>query len=310
MFLGSLQSGLLLFFSLLFGSISLAEETDGNRLNFVNREVDANTNIHFNKYYCLECHLETKEHAPGALRFDNYSETCRCHNYTPETYTHPVGIKVSPQKRAKIPPDFPLQDDTITCATCHIMSLQCRADSNMRKFNRAFLRVLPHPSRTAICYKCHDEEKYKMFNPHNQLDGDGNIVKEKCLYCHKQPPDVKQATAIAPEEIGELVAPIGKLDVLCYRCHYNKLKLHPINADHLKKPSDRILGNIRRSERRLRITMPLNAQGDITCVTCHNPHERGVIPADKTGAGGAGEAGRLRVPRGGDKICMACHLSS
>ncbi len=302
-------SACVLFF-LISNTITFSEEVGGNQLRFVNTGVTANTNIHFSKYYCSECHLEAGGQGRMAMRFEDYTETCRCHNYTSETYTHPVGIKLSAEKRAKIPSEFPLYDDTITCATCHIMSLQCQADSSMKKFNRAFLRVNPLLSRTAICYKCHNEAKYKMMDPHNQLNKEGNVVKEKCLYCHKRLPDVNQTTRGVSKRIEDLVSPIGQLDVLCYRCHYKQIRMHPINANHLKKPSARILRNMRRSERKLGIILPLDAQGKITCVTCHNPHERGVIPADKTGAGGAGEVGRLRVPSGVDKICLACHRNN
>ncbi len=299
-----------LFLLLLSCSQGHAEESDGRQLTFVNPDVSATTNIHFNKYYCSECHLTADGGQYLKLRFDNYTQTCRCHNYTPETYTHPVGISLPPEKRKKIPADFPLKNGRITCATCHVMSLQCQADNSVKKFNRSFLRVNPRPSRTAICFRCHNEAKYRMMDPHNQIDEDGSIIKAKCLYCHKRLPDVNRATLDPLQGLEELVAPIGKLDVLCYRCHFKQVKLHPINANHLKKPPPRILNNIRRSERKLGIIMPLDAQGKITCVTCHNPHERGVIQQGKAGAGGAGEAGRLRVSKNGDKICLACHRNN
>jgi len=301
--------GCLIFF-LLVSNVSFAKERSGNQLTFVNPGVNASTNVHFNKYYCNECHLNSEGQGAMDMRFDDYIETCRCHNYTPETYTHPVGVKLSPEKQTKIPSDFPLKDDTITCVTCHRMSLQCQADSSMEKFNSSFLRVNPLLSRTAICYKCHHEAEYKMMDPHNQIDTQGNVVKEKCLYCHKKVPDVNRATLEESKGEADLVAPIGKLDVLCYRCHYKQIQMHPINANHLKKPPPRILENMRRSERKLGIILPLDARGKVTCVTCHNPHERGVIPVGKTGAGGAGEVGRLRVPRVGDKICLACHQNN
>lgn len=300
-----------LIFFFLLSNISFAEEIDGKQLTFVHPEVSANTNIHFNKYYCDECHLKKEKPKRMDMRFDDYSGTCRCHNYTPETYTHPVGIQLSPEKQLKIPLDFPLKNGTITCATCHDMSLQCQADSGIEKFNRSFLRGNPFLSRTAICYQCHNEAKYKMMDPHNQIDKEGHVVKEKCLYCHKRVPDVNQATPLDdPKGMDDLVAPIGQLNVLCYRCHYKQIRMHPINANHLKKPPAQILKNIRRSERKLGIILPLDAQGKVTCVTCHNPHERGVIPADKTGAGGAGEVGRLRVSKVRDKICLACHQNN
>lgn len=287
--------------------LSVASYRVSTHLSFVNPGVTANTDVHYNRYYCTECHLISTENQAVTMRFGNYTETCRCHNYTPETYTHPVGIELTPEKMARIPDEFPLDNNTITCATCHVMALQCKADESIRKFNPSFLRIRPLPSRTTICYKCHDEAKYKMLDPHRQLDEDGNIVKEKCLYCHRKVPQIDRTADVMAAQLIDLVAPLGELDALCYRCHYKQIKLHPINADHMKKPSLRIAAVMKRSERLLGIFMPLNENGSITCITCHNPHEIGVLKRGAPEAAGAGERGRLRVTKEGDRICLACH---
>jgi hypothetical protein len=270
-------------------------------LIFVNPQVTSATNVHFNRSYCSECHREGEE-----LRFADFSQTCRCHGYTPETYTHPVGVYLNAEKRASIPSRFPLTDGKITCKTCHDLQLQCRDNDNAPK-NKKFLRISPLLSRTAICYQCHDERKYQMLDPHNQLDKKGNIREDKCLYCHKTLPDVEHATLKKREVDDEPVLLIGNLDVLCYRCHFKQTKQHPINANHLKKPSRKILSSIRWAERKYKIDMPLDEKGKITCITCHNPHERGVIPSEKPASAGAGELARLRLPKIADAICLACH---
>lgn len=286
---------------------SIAENINNTELSFINPEVKTNTNIHFSKYYCSECHIQYASNKPVTMRFNNYTQTCRCHNYTPENYTHPIGIPLSSEKRKKIPPNFPLTHNTITCATCHLMTLQCAADSSIQKINKSFLRIKPLPSRTAICYKCHDEAKYRMLDPHRQLDKTGKIIKEKCFYCHNSIPELDRRKATNKDQYFDLINPIGELNALCYRCHYKQVKLHPINADHLKKPSPRIAKVMKRSEQQLGIILPLDRKGNVTCITCHNPHERGVIDGEAPGAGGAGESYRLRVTKIGDRICLACH---
>ncbi len=285
-----------------------ARAENGQPYPFVNPQVGAATNIHFNKLYCSECHLKTPAAGKKYLRFDNYTATCRCHGYTPDNYTHPVDITPSPERRAGIPSDFPLEQGKITCNTCHAIVLQC--DPVQGKTNNGkFLRVDSLLSRTAICYQCHDERKHKMLDPHNQLDPAGKIVAEKCLYCHTEKPDENLASYQHPESQGRGVQLIGDLSVLCYRCHYKKSRLHPINANHLVKPSERTRASMRKNERRLGIVLPLDDKGRITCVTCHNPHERGVIPQERAEARGAGEKGRLRITAVADRICLVCHMN-
>ena len=56
-------------------------------------------------------------------------------------------------------------------------------------------------------------------------------------------------------------------------------------------------------ERRL-VSLPLDGDSSLTCVTCHNPHERGLL---KGPAGvGADEEKRLRLATF-NEICTPCH---
>ena len=293
---------------LFFSNVAVAGESDMQSMQFVNSDVTASTNIHFDKRYCHECHTKTPVRGGNLfLRFDDIIQTCRCHGYTPDTYTHPVEIFPSPAIKAKIPPQLPLTNGKITCKTCHLIQWQCRPDRKSKRRNYIFLRVNPFLSRTAICFQCHDENQYKMFDPHNQLDASGKVIDEKCLYCHTEKPNEKTDTFNPRGGKGQGVKLVGNLSVLCFRCHYKQSKLHPINANHLKKPPVKILQNMRRSERQFGITFPLNYKGEVTCATCHNPHERGVIPLKKATAKGASEKARLRLPAVADKICLACH---
>lgn len=285
-----------------------AQEGIGPPYRFVNQQVSVTTNIHFNKWYCTECHEKTPAGGKKYLRFDNYTATCRCHGYNPDNYTHPVDITPSPQKREAIPPDYPLEENKITCNTCHVIALQCDP-AQLKTRNSAFLRINPFLSRTAICYQCHDERRYKMLDPHNQLGPTGQVVAEKCLYCHAKMPDAKEGSYQHASEKSKEVELIGDLSILCYRCHYKQSRLHPINANHLVKPSGRILAAMRRSERAFGIVLPLDQKGRVTCATCHNPHERGVIPSDRAEARGSSEKGRLRITSVADKICLVCHMN-
>ncbi|GBE05602.1 MAG TPA: hypothetical protein ENH31_07770 [Nitrospirae bacterium] len=254
------------------------------------------TDVHYTGKYCPECHEKVpKKGGKKFLKFaGDYTQLCRCHGYTPGTYIHPVNIVPSDEKKKVIPKDLPLEDGKLTCLTCHDISMQCEGKDRLKVLNKRFLRGAPFAKRTDLCFRCHDERKYKMLDPHNQLTKNGDIVVEKCLYCHVEKPDEKHARF-------KDVKLVGNLEVLCQRCHGERD--HPANADHLRKPSAMTLKVMKQGEKQFNIVLPLD-NGKITCVTCHNPHEKGVIPAARKGAKGADEKYRLRLP---GRMCMACH---
>jgi hypothetical protein len=265
--------------------------------------VTETTDIHYTGKYCTECHEKTPvEGGDKFLKFGgDFTQLCRCHGYTAGTYIHPVDIEPSEEKKPKIPDDLPLQDGKITCSTCHDIYMQCQYNPRLKQLNKNFLRGAPYVSRTTMCFRCHDEKKYKMLDPHTQLTAKGDIIVEKCLYCHVEKPDVERASSIKDIKL------IGGFEVLCSRCHFEQSQLHPINANHLRKPTVKTLEMMKEAERRFGIILPLNYEGKVTCITCHNPHERGVIPAYKAAAKGASEEYRLRLPGKTEQICLACH---
>ncbi len=294
---------------LAFCSLVYAEDNKDQFIPFLNKDVTVSTDIHFSEKYCTECHLQIpKTDGNIFLRFKDYNVTCRCHGYSPESYTHPVGITPSADSKSKIPQKFPLEDGKITCNTCHFISMQCNGDQDLNKQNSRFLRVFSFKSRTALCFQCHESSQYERLNPHEQLDTDGNIIEKKCLYCHRFKPDEKHATLqLQRSGAPGTVEFVAEMSTLCFRCHFRKTKRHIINMNHLRKPSVKIRSKMKKSERKLKVILPLDDAGGITCPTCHNPHQRGVIPLQSPGARGASEKSRLRVPYAQNRICKACH---
>lgn len=275
---------------------------------FVGSGVTKQTNPHYTGKYCDECHLTPpKKGEDAGLRFSgDYVQLCRCHGYGSETYIHPVEIVPSAEKLAKIPKDFPLKDGRLTCATCHDIYKQCRENREFtgnreleKKFHRIeimFLRGEPSQKRTDICFKCHDEQQYRMLNPHVQVTESGNIIEGTCLYCHAEKPDVNR-------ESFEEVKLIGSLMTICQRCH-GTMERHPGNIDHYRVPSTKLFTRIKMLEQDFNVVLPFDYEGKITCITCHNPHDNGVIPAEKKGAKGADEKYRHRIPK---LLCISCH---
>jgi hypothetical protein len=264
--------------------------------------VTEDTDIHYTGKYCTECHEKTpQEGGDKFLKFNgDFTQLCKCHGYTPGTYIHPVDIIPSEEKKNIMPKELPLLDGKLSCVSCHDIYMQCQDNPKYKILNSRFLRGAPYVSRTTLCFRCHDEKKYTMLDPHNQLSEIGAIIVDKCLYCHVEKPDEKRETF-------KQVKLIGNLEVLCYRCHFKQSKFHPINANHLLRPSVKTLSIMKESEKRLDIILPLNYEGEITCPTCHNPHERGVLPAGRPNAKGASEKYRLRLSGQDMQICIACH---
>lgn len=217
---------------------------------------------------------------------EQYADCLACHDYR-ENH-HPVDIP--PQ--GEIP--FPLTDGRITCLTCHFEDHETGGAN--------FLREGPYHLQRDVCFKCHHREDYKGTNPHEMLDEHGRFRKivggmTVCVICHvgTPNPDVDR-----PGDV-RFRADVG---FLCWRCHppmANAL----FQARHLLvAPSLAMRRNLEKNEREMDVLLPLVPRDRVTCSTCHNPHQKGVIRREAA-AKGAGEPDRLRIPS--PRLCFACH---
>jgi len=272
------------------------EKKGPETLIFENGDVVFSTNLHYTGKYCNECHEKAAvEGGNTYLKFGgDYGELCRCHNYPPVNCPHPVNVIPSAEIKERIPSDLPLEDRKITCRTCHDIYLQCQEPL----FQKNSLRGAPYPTRTDFCYKCHDIGKYKAIDPHEQLNDRGEIIEDICLICHEEKPDVKKDTY-------ETVKFVGDVEEMCRRCHHISGN-HSGDHNHIGVvPSGKGFRRIRMMEEKFNVRLPLNKEGGMTCITCHNPHAKGVIPEEKPGAKGADSKYRHRLP---ENMCMNCHF--
>ncbi len=281
-------------FLLLAGERSAAEEKKQISVNVENRAVAADINIHYTGRYCLECHVKQPTVGGDPLLQYNgdFKSLCRCHGNMQDTYHHPTDILPPQINSIKIPTEFPLWKGKIDCITCHDVARQCRVN----EFKEVFLRGAPYPRPTAFCYQCHDQQAYARFDPHQQIDASGVIVESKCLYCHEEKPDVQHA------KFKDLKL-LADLEILCRRCHFITGN-HSGNFNHMTKPSPKGLARLKRMRKKFKIILPLTIEGKMTCVTCHNPHQKGVIPEERPSAKGADSHYRHRLP---ERICIECH---
>ncbi len=254
-------------------------------------------NPHDSGSYCLSCHnIDPRTTPQITYRFDgNFVKVCKwCHATADLTADiHPVNIR--PDKIKVNEKMFPLQNGKISCITCHDHRCQTKdITEDARTLNPKFLRGGPYANRSEMCYKCHP--KNPRFDAHDQINDEGELVMKTCLYCHTSDPTLTdEATSWQQKTLYTT-----KMTYLCTRCHQDSP--HPASFFHVTTPPDNIRKNLAIYEIENSISLPLDEAGNVTCVTCHNPHERGALQ-DKADSYGADEENRLRLKF----ICIACH---
>lgn len=254
------------------------------------KNVDAAYNYNNPHTACAHCHVIPQPKGEKALPppYVDPSKYCLdCHNYS--VNHHPVNfVPVTPVMNS-----FPLYSGEIKCLTCHEIHGGLQHEGTPR-----LLRGGPYADRRKICFDCHTREQYAKINPHKMRDNFGNRLvingESVCLLCHELKPDPSQEranTVLFKADIG----------FLCWRCHP---LMHGdfLDKHFLVSPSNKFLNNMNRPEVREKFTLPLVPRGRITCSTCHNPHQEGIISFEPAAAG-ADSLHKLRD----DNICEACH---
>lgn len=190
----------------------------------------------------------------------------------PTARHHPVDI--APPAAMRIPAELPLENGRVVCATCHgTEGIEYQAPDRFDPKAPDFLRGGPYANLTRLCHRCHDEQPYQRPNVHALLDDTGATKKKQCEYCHTKAPDPEKARS---REDVELRLPPEKL---CLGCH---LKTPHLNAlEHSTKPDEKMRKRIEAAEKKHGVILPLDAEGRVTCVTCHSPHQKGVIDPER-----------------------------
>ena len=210
-----------------------------------------------------------------------------CHDYG-ENH-HPVNIVPN----REIYSGFPLIDGQIKCLTCH------EAHGTKQPSYPKMLRGAPYTDRREICFKCHDMNEKNDLNPHVMFDAEGKIRQLRngpiCLSCHTHVPDQSN-----PEKQVTFKADVA---FLCWRCH-PPMPGSFFRGHFLVKPSSKTSRYMKKYESSSNVTLPLLNRDRITCSTCHNPHQSGVID-NAAAAAGASAYAKLRLSK--KEICYGCH---
>jgi hypothetical protein len=147
------------------------------------------------------------------------------------------------------------------------------ADDKINTKAKNFLHGGRYRRLSKFCYNCHEKEtntrKTTTKNIHIMLDDRGDVIEEKCKYCHEEVQARDKAKGIAELK---LRLPAEKI---CYGCHLKTPHLNSI--DHLVELKDEKLAQWKLTQKEKNIHLPLTPEGKIMCVTCHTPHEKGVL---------------------------------
>jgi hypothetical protein len=264
-------------------------------------------NPHWKAGTCNVCHDSDAPTADNlALKTTPGFAVCSdCHDgLDAEVCRHRSDISVTPERLAGF--DEAIQagvtDNSVACTTCHEMKPHCALDVKQRYRNPSFLRGTPFDSRSEQCFACHERSTYRQPSPHRQ--GRGTKFKENlCIFCHEVVPELDADGQWKPVHF----ATDEPLSKLCSGCH--NVGPHPSSSVtgktgwfHMSVPDQEFNERMGQTVATLGGNLPLDPNtGEMTCATCHNPHDPRLagFPAAET----PGEDTRLRY----DDICGACH---
>jgi hypothetical protein len=292
------------------------------------KKVEPAGNPHGDPASCSFCHTSAFGGQDNLLFGGNISILCNsCHDgHLAMREVHPVDVKPSETLAKKIPPDMPLANGMLTCLSCHDVSGGCKTEQSAAEpvslSKHHFLRGTQSFPSLGFCYRCHDQENYQSFNVHDQLEN-GNAKTDTCLWCHINVPDVKTRL-----KEGDSYALRNNSVGICYNCHV-VTKGHPTGVFHMKAtPTEEMLWYISayeiepgmrlpfmelleyvRAAKRTPRSIPLDENGCITCYSCHNPHEEGLLPKGNPRSIGAesNHATNHRLRGRESKACRTCH---
>jgi len=281
----------------------------------------ARSNPHWRKDGCAECHaMEAGKARPIAIMAVD-SLCLGCHDgRTASAESHAIGRPLKATSRPGS--QWPTADGRLSCITCHDARQACDQAAQRPAANPRFLRLAGTGNAQAFCGACHEPQHLGRRDPHRMVTADRReIIPEQCLVCHDAVPD---RASVARTHKPALRAPEP---LSCRACHPVHRDAAPrghmgalVDPDMLAymraremvgltgAPSALLLKDLK-NRKVMPTQMPLDANGRMTCVTCHNPHQAGVFPTTSPLSAGAMRIvdGKTLSPVRGRQWCNHCH---
>lgn len=191
---------------------------------------------------------------------------------------HVVGVKL---RDSMTPPNtFLLKAGRVLqCATCHgLEDIENIPYDNIDKNAPQFLRLQDNQKIEALCMNCHDAKAHERLNIHVMVNQNGTIKEDTCLFCHREVNTQRETKRELMN--ANLRLPAEKV---CVGCHLKTPHLNAIEhtdsvlSENSHSSAKNMVAQIKQLEAKGIARLPLSEDNKILCITCHSPHEAGVL---------------------------------
>lgn len=239
------------------------------------------------EFACEKCHTGKNPTAANPLLKPSYEKECySCHKK--HSISHSAVVKTP----SLIADQFPLDKGKIGCVTCHEEAV-CR--DKKTSLGPGHLRGGPYKDVDEFCRACHKTDASQASGKQIHFAGK-EILSTDCFTCHLTVKQVQEITNANPQ------LKLGK-EKLCLNCH--KDDVHPLVKNHVGRKPDFLGKSV--SPHKLRDKqMILDDNGEMICLTCHEPHGE-VGAKEKDSHKGILTHALLRGNGSVNQLCQTCH---
>lgn len=191
---------------------------------------------------------------------------------------HAVDVKLL--EKMNPPAEFLLKEGRVLqCQTCHgLEKIDEIPYDKIDKNALNFLRLNGYQKLDTFCTNCHDAKQHERPNIHLMKKEDGSIKKETCLFCHREVNDKRDVKR-------ELVDANLRLPVetVCVGCHLKTPHFNAVEhtdgtlSEDTSSSAKKMTSRLKQIQQEKNSYLPLSSDNKILCITCHNPHEEGIL---------------------------------